>query len=188
MPDHAQAAHGRALSIDSRRYSRRRFIGTGACALAVAGLPAAARAVTNYKGHDVIVVGAGLSGLYAACILQEQGLDVLTLEGRNRIGGRVYTLMDVPGKPEAGGEWMGANYARMIDTANRLGLEMLGPDEASDIREWCYRIRGEYILASDWESHPLNPTEGDDRRILPHRMLFELSHKNNPLSGQPLDA
>jgi len=29
---------------------------------------------------------------------------------------------------------------------------------------------------------------GDDRQILPHRMLFVLSHKNNPLSGQPLDA
>ena len=109
MADHAQKAERREPLIDANGYSRRRFIGGGACALAVAGLPAAARAVTNYKGHDVIVVGAGLSGLHAACILQEQGLDVLTLEGRNRIGGRVYTLMDVPGKPEAGGEWMGAN-------------------------------------------------------------------------------
>ena len=188
MPHRAQTESPRPPLIDANGYSRRRFIGTGACALAVAGMPAAARAVTNYKGHDVIVVGAGLSGLHAACILEEQGLDVLTLEGRNRIGGRVYTLMDVPGKPEAGGEWMGANYARMLDTAERLGLEKLGPDDVADIREWCYRIRGEYILASDWESHPLNPTEGDDRRILPHRMLFELSHKNNPLSGQPLDA
>lgn len=188
MPDQAHTESCRALPVLAGGYSRRRFLGSGACVLAAAGLPAAARAVTNYKGHDVIVVGAGLSGLHAACILQEQGLDVLTLEGRNRIGGRVYTLMDVPGKPEAGGEWMGANYARMIDTAQRLGLEMLGPDDVTDIREWCYRIRGEYILAPDWESHPLNPTEGDDRRILPHRMLFELSHKNNPLSGQPLDA
>ncbi len=188
MFNRTNPAQHRGPSIKTGRYSRRRFIGSGACALAVAGLPGVSRAVTNYKGLDTIVVGAGLSGLNAACILQEQGLNVLTLEGRNRIGGRVYTLMDVPGRPEAGGEWMGANYARMIDTANRLGLEMLGPDDVNDIREWCYRIRGEYILASDWESHPLNPTVGDDRRILPHRMLFELSHKNNPLSGQPLDA
>ena len=100
MPDQGQTERHRELSVATNGYSRRRFIGTGACALAAAGLPAAARAVTNYKGHDVIVVGAGLSGLHAACILQEQGLDVLTLEGRNRIGGRVYTLMDIPGKPE----------------------------------------------------------------------------------------
>ena len=189
MPDHAAPAERRGSSpVASRGFSRRRFIGSGASALAVAGLPGAARAATKTKGLDAIVVGAGLSGLHAACILQEQGLNVLVLEGRNRIGGRVYTLMDVPGKPEAGGEWMGANYARMVDTANRLGLEMLGPDDVNDIREWCYRIRGEIILASDWESHPLNPMEGEDRRILPHRMLFVLSHKNNPLSGQPLDA
>ena len=188
MPDQTKTARTAGRPMETGRYSRRRFIGSGASALAVAGLPCAARAVTSYKGLDAIVIGAGLSGLYAARLLQEQGLNVVTLEGRNRIGGRVYTLMDVPGRPEAGGEWMGANYARMIDTANKLNLEMLGPDEVSDIREWCYRIRGEYILASDWPDHPLNPMQGDDRQVLPHRMLFELSHKNNPLSGQPLDA
>ena len=188
MPDSAHTAYGRELSHTTGGYSRRRFIGSGACALAAAGLPGAVRAATNYKGLDAIVIGAGLSGLYAAGILQEQGLNVLTLEGRNRIGGRVYTLMDVPGKPEAGGEWMGANYARMVDTASKLGLEMLGPEGVSSMAPWCYRIRGEYILASDWERHPLNPMEGDDRQVMPDRMLFVLSHKNNPLSGQPLDA
>ncbi|MCY4340820.1 MAG: FAD-dependent oxidoreductase [Gammaproteobacteria bacterium] len=188
MLDPSSSPQGAGPSTGTRRYSRRRLLGYGASAMALAGLPGLARAVTNYKGLDVIVVGAGLSGLHAACLLQEQGLNVLTLEGRNRIGGRVYTLMDVPGRPEAGGEWMGANYARMIDTARRLGLEMLGPDEVSDIREWCYRIRGEYILAADWPDHPLNPMQGDDRQVLPNRMLFTLSHKNNPLSGQPLDA
>ena len=96
--------------------------------------------------------------------------------------------MDVPGKPEAGGEWMGGNYARMVDTATKLNLEMLGPDTVSSMAPWCYHIRGEYILASDWESHRLNPMQGDDRQVMPDRMLFVLSHKNNPLSGQPLDA
>ncbi len=41
---------------------------------------------------DVIVVGAGLAGLCAATLLEEQGLKVLVLEGRERVGGRVYTL------------------------------------------------------------------------------------------------
>ena len=35
---------------------------------------------------DAIVVGAGLSGLNAAILLEEAGLDVLVLEGRNRLG------------------------------------------------------------------------------------------------------
>jgi len=65
------------------------------------------------KKFDTIVIGAGLSGLNAAMMLQEAGQDVLVLEGRKRLGGRVYTLDHVPGKPEAAGEYVGANYARM---------------------------------------------------------------------------
>jgi monoamine oxidase len=43
--------------------------------------------------HDVdaIVVGAGVAGLTAARLLQQQGLRVVVLEARERVGGRVWT-------------------------------------------------------------------------------------------------
>ncbi|MFT6388609.1 MAG: monoamine oxidase [Cellvibrionaceae bacterium] len=41
--------------------------------------------------HDVVVVGAGSAGLYAAKTLIEDGYDVLIIEATNRIGGRVYS-------------------------------------------------------------------------------------------------
>lgn len=41
---------------------------------------------------DVVVVGAGLSGLHAAMLLEELGLNVQVIEARQRVGGRVYTL------------------------------------------------------------------------------------------------
>jgi monoamine oxidase len=40
---------------------------------------------------DVIVIGAGMAGIMAASELTKQGLKVLILEGRNRIGGRIWT-------------------------------------------------------------------------------------------------
>ncbi len=139
--------------------------------------------------HDVVVVGAGLSGLHAAMLLEESGYDVQVIEGRQRLGGRVYTLQDVPGKPEAAGEYIGANYARMINTVNKLGLEMHNPDVGGGPnRPWLYNIQGQYINAENWESHQLNPLEGEDRRLLPHRFLSTISHRDNPLQGKPLNA
>ena len=110
--------------------SRRNVI-AGSSALAAATLVGGCSVESNepavkddFRGgkvlFDAIVIGAGLSGLHTARLLEEQGLNVLVLEGRDRIGGRVYTLMDVPGNPEAGGEWIGGNYARMLDTTRRL--------------------------------------------------------------------
>jgi monoamine oxidase len=47
--------------------------------------------------HDVVVVGAGSAGLYAAKTLLQEGYDVLIIEAKDRIGGRVKseTLGDV---------------------------------------------------------------------------------------------
>lgn len=159
------------------------LLGSSTAALA-ASLPVRARSIDRY---DAIIIGAGLSGLHAAMLLEEQGLNVLTLEGRNRLGGRVYTLMGVPGQPEAAGELIGGNYARMLDTARRLDLELFEPPDSLTNNAWYYNIAGQTIRSEEWPEHPANPLSGEDREVLPHRMLWTLSHRNNPLSGRPMN-
>lgn len=183
-------------------FSRRGFIRSGSALLAtgLAASAAGAKGLAAAKGQgkgqskgpkrrpDVLVIGAGLSGLHAALLLEEMGADVQVLEGRQRSGGRVYTLMDVPGRPEAAGELIGGNYARMIDRAESLGMKII-PARGSNIkREWLFNIRGETIREAEWPDHKLNPLVGDDRKILPTAMLPILSNKDNPLADLPLDA
>ena len=46
--------------------------------------------IKNSK-KKVVVVGAGVSGLIAAQLLAKEGLEVVVLEGSNRVGGRAQT-------------------------------------------------------------------------------------------------
>jgi len=56
--------------------------------------------------YDVIVVGAGYCGLTAARNATVEGLNVLLLEGRDRIGGRSWSS-NIEGYPfEMGGTWV----------------------------------------------------------------------------------
>jgi polyamine oxidase len=43
------------------------------------------------ESKKVIVVGAGISGLRAAAVLHRHGCEVVVLEARDRIGGRILT-------------------------------------------------------------------------------------------------
>ena len=52
-------------------------------------------------GGTVVIVGAGLSGIATAMLLEERGIATILVEARDRVGGRVMTLDDVPGRPDA---------------------------------------------------------------------------------------
>eukprot|EP01098_Paradermamoeba_levis_P014672 TRINITY_DN7109_c0_g1_i1.p1 TRINITY_DN7109_c0_g1~~TRINITY_DN7109_c0_g1_i1.p1 ORF type:complete len:514 (+),score=160.26 TRINITY_DN7109_c0_g1_i1:47-1543(+) len=63
---------------------------------------------------DVIVIGAGISGLSAAKQCQEAGLKVAVLEARDRVGGRTLTI-DVDGHAvDLGGMWTNPNTQQNI--------------------------------------------------------------------------
>lgn len=122
---------------------------------------------------DVVVIGAGLSGLNAALTLEEQGLKVTVLEGRTRIGGRLYTLNDITGAPEAGGNGIGHSYARLLDLARRLGVELVPERLRTEPREnSALHVRGQFIDMKAWPDSPLNPHPDGLRKLGPWQVIF----------------
>jgi len=72
---------------------------------------------------DVLVLGAGLAGLAAARDVAAGGADVLVLEARDRVGGRVEQL-DLPDgrRVQLGGELTGPFQWAYLGLADELGL------------------------------------------------------------------
>ena len=147
--------------------SRRDFLVSSAVA-ALAGLASRVRAAGNGP-PDVIVIGAGLSGLETALTLEENGYKVLVLEGRHRVGGRLYTLFDLPGHPEVGGNTFANAYGRTLAAGRRHGVEVvnLAPRVFGNRTGQALFLGGESVKLSDWENHPRNPFTGELRRLPP---------------------
>jgi monoamine oxidase len=72
--------------------------------------------------RDAIVVGAGLSGLVCARRLADAGLDVIVLEARDRVGGRLLAGEVGGAVVDLGGQWMSAGQPRLAALAAALGV------------------------------------------------------------------
>ncbi|KAI1157772.1 amine oxidase [Nemania serpens] len=97
---------------------------------------------------DVIVVGAGLSGLQAASSLTEAGLSTVVLEARSRVGGKTWSVSNenAAGIADLGAEWLNDTTQPLVyQLAKRLGC---------DFNE--VKVQGESIL------------QGLDRELIRH--------------------
>ncbi len=160
--------------MNDKLLSRRRLLGAAALAAGCASLPDAVRAATRGAATptlaapfdaDVIVIGAGLSGLHAAQLLEDGGLTVLVLEGDSRVGGRVRTLLDLPERPEAGGSEVGAYYARVLEQIRRFGI----PTRKLDFGglDFALQVGDRLLPAKAWAASRLNTIPGAAHRANP---------------------
>ncbi|MCL4672667.1 MAG: FAD-dependent oxidoreductase [Sphingomonadaceae bacterium] len=76
-----------------------------AATMATAAMPGLS--ACNTPGRKVVVVGAGIAGLAAARDLTRGGCDVVVVEARERIGGRIHTSRAWPDLPiDLGASWI----------------------------------------------------------------------------------
>ncbi len=73
------------------------------------------------KVYDCIIVGAGLSGLIAARNLHRSGQNILLIEARDRLGGRMYGRTLESGQwIDLGGQWVRPDPDAILSPTRRI--------------------------------------------------------------------
>ena len=98
---------------------------------------------------DVVIIGAGAAGLAAARTLHDADVDVLILEARERIGGRVFTHRDhsTSGPIELGAEFIHGSAESvngLLRQSNLLSVDVEG-------RRWLLAGQALRPLDDFWE-------------------------------------
>lgn len=131
---------------------RRKFIiGTTIAGTSLLTSPSllASTPILSKKPKSVIIIGAGFSGLTAAHLLRREGVRVTVLEGRNRVGGRVFSFqpdMDSSQIIELGAEWVGNSHTSLIGMCKEFGLELFNNQFETHLT-----YEGVYTPAGQWQ-------------------------------------
>lgn len=160
----------------NRGLTRRSFTRSLA-ALAVA--PSLARCTRPAEQAEVLVIGAGIAGLYAARLLEQQGLSPLVIEASDRIGGRLRTLDHLRGGPEAGGQSIDHLYARTLATLGELGIGTY--PRRPYVPGFALHINGTLLDAAGWSESAANRLDAAERDVLPHQLVDLYLDRHSPL-------
>ncbi len=156
--------------------NRRNILIGSAASVAALSMPRMAFAAEQ---ADVVVIGAGLSGLHAAELLVDLGMKVVVLEANNEAGGRTKTVATADGPIDVGASQIGRGYARILDACQRYGMELIPEDR--DILTFGGYLNGQWYDPKTWETNPMNNLVGDERKLSPLLFGTQLAAKHNPL-------
>ncbi len=171
------------------KLNRRRFLlASGGLLLTHANLQAIP--TTPNAAKRILIAGAGLAGLAAALELAQLGFAVTVIEGRDRIGGRVFTLREgfsADQHVEIGGELIGNGYKRLLAYATKLGVayEDVPPDvttggsvasQLSGISSAAIMKGKFYAVGDRLDPHPYD-LKGDEAAGLPPSLLSKYTRQ-----------
>ncbi|KAJ5107693.1 hypothetical protein N7456_004368, partial [Penicillium angulare] len=137
------------------------------------------------ESKKVIVVGAGISGLRAAAVLQRHGCEVVVLEGRDRIGGRILTSRNGDHVRDIGAAWMHeTSQNELVKLIPRLAIPYYYDDGAplyftregrAGSQFKAKKVADEFADYCEWyyETHP----DAEDRPVDEFVKEFVLEHQ-----------
>lgn len=126
---------------------------------------------------DVLVVGAGLSGLVAARRVCAGGASVRVVEARQRVGGRTLTVPLGRGYADLGGQWLSPTQDRVAALARELGAQTHPQERAGQTlvvraehraRTWLDRLPGVHVLELGRRLRALERMAGSVPMDAPH--------------------
>ena len=142
-----------------------------------------ARAVDS--NTDVLILGAGIAGLHAARLFQQEGFKATVLESSDRVGGRCWTAHHIPGRPELGAQQIGPGYGRVRANASELGVELVEPQtgalaETRQAPQIAVSIGGA-VPTTPWAESAQNKLRADERTLPPMALLNRYLMQDQPL-------
>lgn len=174
---------GRAASGTTKRDLLRGATGL-ALSSALASFPNPALARAPSGGRDVLVLGAGMSGLTAALALLRRGHRVTVIEYQDRIGGR---LLSVPLKngqfSEAGGGHFRSNMPYVLSYIRQFKLPILSLNDGLP----RYLVDGRTGTGADLASWPW-PVSREERGVSVSSSLNQYLYRAGLDTDTVLDA
>lgn len=176
------------------RLTRRKFL-ENSSALGLALLPGliASESFGQSKPKKVLVLGAGISGMACAKTLQEAGFDVRVLEGRHRVGGRIWTDRSLGLPLDLGASFIEGSATNPLEKLAALAKSKTKPlnDEAAlftaegELKEEAYKTvssaRLEILQTLKEQQTNAKPRETMDSVI--RELLRKRSYKDEILAG-----
>jgi monoamine oxidase len=146
-------------------WQRRKFLKltalTGGSAIATNTFPLL-KSAWSKPSPKIAIVGGGIAGLNAAYQLKKVGLTATIYEGRNRVGGRIYSVTDKVGEGlviELGGSFININHKDILTLVEEFNLKLFNRIE--DIANSSFPAEGYYfngkLIPEDEVAEKLRP-------------------------------